>query len=216
MLPLCSAPLIALLVAGEDEVCSMLEHGYHELCWDITISLILLMHLYTWWRVEDSALCLVFCSTLAVTPRIQLSIFVTPTLAISGYVIYYFLRGWVFVCCFAFCSCHACHLITTCTLYLHVFIKLASIRSCRIPPLPSLTNPSPTRFSFPSCLTVWPSLHFTQAPRARPKFVPNPNRTFVTVGSGSSPNIYKTSPFSLLDALAYSLSTAQLRSDGSR
>ena len=28
MLPLCSAPLIALLVAGEDEVCSMLEHGY--------------------------------------------------------------------------------------------------------------------------------------------------------------------------------------------
>ena len=24
----CSAPLIALLVAGEDEVCSMLEHGY--------------------------------------------------------------------------------------------------------------------------------------------------------------------------------------------
>ena len=30
----CSAPLIALLVAGEDEVCSMLEHGY---CWDIII-----------------------------------------------------------------------------------------------------------------------------------------------------------------------------------
>ena len=26
-----------LLVAGEDEVCSMLEHGYHEFCWDITI-----------------------------------------------------------------------------------------------------------------------------------------------------------------------------------
>ena len=39
MLPLCSAPLIALLVAGEDEVCSMLGHGY---CWDITISLILI------------------------------------------------------------------------------------------------------------------------------------------------------------------------------
>ena len=34
MLLLCSAPLIALLVAGEDEVCSMLEHGY---CWDIII-----------------------------------------------------------------------------------------------------------------------------------------------------------------------------------
>ena len=28
MLPLCSAPLIVLLVAGEDEVCSLLEHGY--------------------------------------------------------------------------------------------------------------------------------------------------------------------------------------------
>ena len=28
MLPLCSAPLIALLVAGEVEVCSMSEHGY--------------------------------------------------------------------------------------------------------------------------------------------------------------------------------------------
>ena len=28
MLPLCSARLIALLVAGEAEVCSMLEHGY--------------------------------------------------------------------------------------------------------------------------------------------------------------------------------------------
>ena len=34
MLPLCSAPLIALLVAGEGGVCSMLEHGY---CWDIVI-----------------------------------------------------------------------------------------------------------------------------------------------------------------------------------
>ena len=34
MLPLCSAPLIALLVAGEAGVCSMLEHRY---CWDIII-----------------------------------------------------------------------------------------------------------------------------------------------------------------------------------
>ena len=39
MLALCSAPLIALLVAGEVEVCSMLEHGD---CWDIiTISSLL-------------------------------------------------------------------------------------------------------------------------------------------------------------------------------
>src|SRR3954469_12331896 len=46
MLPLCSAPLIALLVAGEDEVCSLLEHGdvvpcwNMFTCWDITIYLI--------------------------------------------------------------------------------------------------------------------------------------------------------------------------------
>ena len=54
MLPLCSAPLIALLVAGEDEVCSLLEHGdvvpcwNMFTCWDSTISLIFLMHLYIW------------------------------------------------------------------------------------------------------------------------------------------------------------------------
>ena len=34
MLPLCSALLIALLVAGEVGVCSLLEHVY---CWDIII-----------------------------------------------------------------------------------------------------------------------------------------------------------------------------------
>ena len=39
MLPLCSAPLIALLVAGEDEVCSMFGTW---ICWDIIISLILI------------------------------------------------------------------------------------------------------------------------------------------------------------------------------
>ena len=31
---------------------------------------------------------------------------------------------------------------------------------------------------------------------------PDPTRAVVTVGSGSSPNIYKTSPFSYLDSLA--------------
>src|SRR3954470_352378 len=35
MLPLCSAPLIALLVAGEYEVCSLLEHGYVVPCWNM-------------------------------------------------------------------------------------------------------------------------------------------------------------------------------------
>ena len=46
MLPLCSAPLIALLVAGEDGVCSVLEHGY-LLGYHYYI-LFTLMHLYTW------------------------------------------------------------------------------------------------------------------------------------------------------------------------
>ena len=39
MLPLCSAPLIALLVVGEVEVCSMFGTW---ICWDIKISLILI------------------------------------------------------------------------------------------------------------------------------------------------------------------------------
>ena len=62
MLPLCSAPLIALLVAAEDKVCSMLEHGY---CWDIiNISYLLNASIYL---VKGGwlAFCLVFCSTLA-------------------------------------------------------------------------------------------------------------------------------------------------------
>ena len=39
MLPLCSAPLIALLVAGEDEVCSWFGTW---IFWDITISIVLI------------------------------------------------------------------------------------------------------------------------------------------------------------------------------
>ena len=61
MLPLYSAPLIVLLVAGEDEVCFFLETW---ICWDITISLILINASIYLVRVEGSALCLVFCSTL--------------------------------------------------------------------------------------------------------------------------------------------------------
>ena len=39
------------------------------------------------------------------------------------------------------------------------------------------------------------------------EIVPDPTRAVVTVASGSSPNIYKTSPFSLLDSLTYSSRT---------
>ena len=44
MLPLCSAPLIALLVAGEDEDCSMLDRimlGYHNISYLINASIYL-------------------------------------------------------------------------------------------------------------------------------------------------------------------------------
>ena len=61
MLLLCSAPLIALLVAGEDGVCSLLEHVY---CWDITISLIYFNAPIYLVKGGRLALCLVFCSTL--------------------------------------------------------------------------------------------------------------------------------------------------------
>ena len=45
MLPLCSAPLIALLAAGEDEDCSMLDYVYVGISQCL---LYYLMHLYTW------------------------------------------------------------------------------------------------------------------------------------------------------------------------
>ena len=63
VLPLCSAPLIALLVAGEDWRPFLVGTFIFLL-----ISLncyVILMHLYTWWRVEGLASCLVFCSILA-------------------------------------------------------------------------------------------------------------------------------------------------------
>ena len=44
MLPLCSAPLIALLVAGEVEDCSMLEYdyvGYHNISYLVNASIYL-------------------------------------------------------------------------------------------------------------------------------------------------------------------------------
>ena len=47
------------------------------------------------------------------------------------------------------------------------------------------------------------------------EIVPDPTRAVVTVGSGSSPNVYKTSPFSYLDSLAILFATVRLRSEGS-
>ena len=61
MLPACSAPLIALLVAGEDEVRSRRELvvGY------ITISIIIINTPIYWAWVEGLAFFSVFCSTHA-------------------------------------------------------------------------------------------------------------------------------------------------------
>ena len=61
MLPACSAPLIALLVAGEDEDRSRWELvvGF------ITISIIIINTPIYWAWVEGLAFCSVFCSTHA-------------------------------------------------------------------------------------------------------------------------------------------------------
>ena len=46
------------------------------------------------------------------------------------------------------------------------------------------------------------------------EIVPDPTRAVVTVGSGSSPNVYKTSPFYYLDFLAILFAIVRLRSEG--
>ena len=79
-----------------------------------------------------------------VMPRIQLSIFITPTLAFSGDAICYFLRGWVFVCCFAFCSCYPSHLMSSSAFHPHVFQNLHPFVFRRFSPL-SVRSPDHTR-----------------------------------------------------------------------
>src|SRR3954471_14715683 len=92
--------------------------------------------------------------------------------------------GLGFVCCFALCSCHASHLLASCALHLHVFIKLVVVRSCPfslclrchfVRPLSSLTSLRPL-----VCVS---------------ETYPNPNRSVVTDESGSSSNILKISSF---------------------
>ena len=46
------------------------------------------------------------------------------------------------------------------------------------------------------------------------EIVPDPTRAVVTIGSGSSPNTRKLSPFSYLDSLAYFFPSVRLRSEG--
>ena len=47
-----------------------------------------------------------------------------------------------------------------------------------------------------------------------PEIVPDPTQAVITVGSGSSPNVYKTSPFSRLVSLAILFAVVRLRSEG--
>ena len=91
-------------------------------------------------------------------------------------------------------SCRAAHLPlfsahwSTCT------VHLAHLPTAR-PNLTSLVSPRPSS-------------------RARPKAVPNPTRVVVTDGPGSSPNVYKTSPFSYLDSVTSLFSIVQFKSEG--
>ena len=148
-----------------------------------------------------------------VTPRIQLSIFVTLTLAFSGDAIWYFLRGWVlfvvlhFVLVMHLVSCHHLHFICNSSA---CFSKLASVLVPSFSPLYVLR---PTGFSIPSCLTVWPSLYFTQTPRSRPKVVPNPTCSVITVRFGSCPNVYKISLVLCWTPLSYLFSSVGFWSD---
>ena len=147
--------------------------------------------------MPTTGLCLSFSSGLAI-----LAAFVTPETDAPIAFLVLRVSCVLFVCCIH----HRIICIASALRCRHV-LKLASPRSGRAP-LAS-ADPSETNLvlRFPSCLNRSPSLHSASPPRARPKFVPNPNRTFVTVGSGSSPNIYKTSPFSLLDAHSLFFST---------
>ena len=124
-------------------------------------------------------------------------------------MIYYFLRGWVSVFCFAFYSCLAFHLIASCALHLHVVIKLASVRSCRVSPCllyPFRDQPFIVVRPFDPLCTILKTLCLhgvsSNPSCVCPKTPLNPTRAVITVVSGSSPNIYKISLFSLLDSLA--------------
>lgn len=85
-------------------------------------------------------------------------------------------------------------------------------KPCRAASLPSSLRPTRSsqsaRHNLTSLVSPRPSS------RARPKIVPDPTRAVVTVVSGSSPNVYKTSPFSYLEYLTILFAIVRLRSEG--
>ena len=120
-----------------------------------------------------------------------------------------------FVFCFAFCSCHAFYLIASSALHRHfvavIFqnlhlhvIAVSPFASITIPrtALPSLTVPDQLGFRFTLVKPPTPSC-------ARPKTSPNPNRSVITVGFRSSPNIPKISSVLCWTPLSYVFSTVE-------
>ena len=116
-----------------------------------------------------------------------------------------FLVGFLFSLCILFMSCISSHSIIRIASALVAVIVFFNLHPLVVvaSPLLLLTIPRPTLFfHFPSCLNRSLFAHRID-PSPVSETPPDPNRTIVTVGSGSFPNIYKTSPFSYLDSLAY-------------
>ena len=92
-------------------------------------------------------------------------------------------------------------------------LSIHSSQPCHSPPSPS-TYPFLRPESFDAIArSENPLCVVHRTPRARPEVVPNPTRGVVTIGSETSPNIYKISSFYLLDSLAYLFSSIGFRSD---
>ena len=85
-------------------------------------------------------------------------------------------------------------------------------KPCRAASLPSSLRPTRSSQSARPNLTSLVSPR--PSSRARTKIVPDPTRAVVTVVSGSSPNVYKTSLFLYLDPLTYLFATVQLQPEG--
>ena len=108
---------------------------------------------------------------------------------------FYFLRGWVFVCCFAFCSCYASRLMSSFALHRHRFLKTCIRSSLPFLPFAFITFP---RIALPALTVLYqsgfcfPLDRDDQTPLlACPKTAPNPNRAVVTVGPDHPPTSIK-------------------------
>ena len=118
--------------------------------------------------------------------------------------------GFCLLFCILFMSCISSHvIIRIASALVIVFVFKTGIRSYLSRP-PAFVDRSKTNLvlRFPSCLN-WSLFAQCIDPSPVSETSLNPNRTIVTIGSGSSPNIYKTSPFSSLDFLNYIFSAVR-------